>query len=194
MRFIDPDSFIQGQQSVIYQNKFQIKKMFSHLSRYQKKISRPPHSIWTNPIHFIACGFGLGTFPFFPGTIATLFAILLCLMLSNFSLLFYCVICVLLFVIGIYCCDVTNKDFGTQDHPAAVFDEIATFPVTLIAIPMTWYFILIAFILFRFFDIVKPGPIRWVDQHVHGGLGVMLDDLLAALATLMLLQLLHFFW
>lgn len=163
------------------------------LSRYQKKVDRPSHSVWTNPIHFIACGFGIGTFPWMPGTVATMAAIPLCILLSKLSILFYCLSCLLLFLIGVYCCDVVNKDFGTQDHPAAVLDEIATFPVALIAIPMTWYFILIAFVLFRFFDIVKPWPIRWVDRNVHGGFGVMLDDLMAAIATLILLQIIHLF-
>lgn len=152
-----------------------------------------PHSIWINPIHFIACGFGVGTFPFFPGTVATACAIPLYFMLSNLSVWFYCLACAIFFCIGIYLCGKTNQDFKTHDHPAAVFDEIATFPVTLIAMPVTWYFIVAAFLLFRFFDIVKPGPIGWADKRVPGGLGVMLDDLLAALATLALLQLLHLF-
>jgi len=102
---------------------------------------------------------------------------------------FYIGICVVLFLWGIYCCDITNRAFGTDDHPAAIFDEIATFPVAMIAIPITWYFLLIAFLLFRFFDIVKPWPIGWVDKNIHGGFGVMLDDLLAAFATLIVMQL-----
>lgn|SRR3990167_778167 len=164
-----------------------------NFSRYQKKVTRPAHSVWTHPIHFIACGFGVGTFPFMPGTMGTLAAIPLCLILSKYSVLFYFVACIILFLIGIYFCGIVNKDFGTQDHPAAVLDEIATFPVTLIAIPMTWYFIVLAFFLFRFFDIVKPWPISWVERNMHGGLGVMLDDLIAAILTLIIVQLIHFF-
>lgn len=96
------------------------------------------------------------------------------------------------FCAGVYCCDITNRDFKTDDHPAAVIDEIATFPIAMIAIPMTWYYLLIGFLLFRFFDIIKPGPIRWVDNNVHNGLGVMLDDLLAAFCTLAILQIILF--
>lgn len=159
-----------------------------NLKKYQKNVARPPHTTWTNPIHFITCGFGVGTFPFFPGTIGTLFSIPIVIMLSHTPLWFYLFTCVALFFIGMYCADITNRDFGTSDHPAAVIDEIATFPIVMIAIPLTWYYLLIGFCLFRFFDIVKPGPIRWVDKHVHGGFGVMFDDVLAALCSLIILH------
>ena len=85
-------------------------------------------------------------------------------------------------------CGITNRDFKTDDHPAAVIDEIATFPVVMILVPITWYYLLIGFCLFRFFDIVKPWPIRWIDKNVHGGFGVMLDDLLAAFCSLIILH------
>lgn len=159
-----------------------------NLTRYQKNVPRPPHSIWTNPIHFITCGFGIGAFPFFPGTVATAFAIPLVILLSHTAWWFYLSICCLMFLSGIYLCGITNRDFGTDDHPAAVWDEIATFPIAMLGIPVTPFFLLIAFVLFRFFDIVKPGPIRWVDKNMHSGFGVMLDDLLAALATLILMH------
>lgn len=165
--------------------------MTSLLQHYQQKVDRPPHTIWTNPIHFLACGFGLGTVPYAPGTIGTLLGIPLTIVLSQTSLWFYIVTCVVLFTIGVYVCHITNRDFGTFDHPAAVIDEIVTFPVVMLAIPLTWYFLLIGFVLFRFFDIVKPGPIHWVDQHVHNGFGVMLDDLLAAISACVLLHALH---
>lgn len=165
-----------------------------NLKKYQKNVKRPPQTIWQNPIHFIACGFGFGTFPWFPGTIGTLVAIPLTIALSHTSNGFYIAACIAFFAIGVYCCDITNRDFGTDDHPAAVIDEIATFPVAMIAMPMTWYYLLIGFLLFRFFDIVKPGPIRWVDKNVHGGFGVMFDDLLAAFCTLVILQLILYFF
>lgn len=165
-----------------------------NLSKYQKNLPRPPHSIWTNPIHFIACGFGIGACPFFPGTLATIAAIPLILMLSNTTHGIYLLACIILFFVGVYICGKTNRDFKTDDHSAACFDEIATFPIAMLGIAPTWYFLLIAFVLFRFFDIVKPWPIRWIDQHVHGGWGVMLDDLLAAIATLIIMIVIsHFF-
>lgn len=151
------------------------------LSKYQKNASQPPATLWTNPLHFIACGFGVGAIPFFPGTFGTMLGIPIAIILSHHSILFYVISCVLLFCVGIYLCGITNRDFGTDDHPAAVFDEIATFPVVMIGIPMHWIFLLIGFCLFRFFDIVKPWPIRWVDKNIHNGFGVMFDDLLAAI-------------
>lgn len=156
----------------------------------QFKFSREPapESIWQNPWHFIACGFGAGAFPIFPGTIGTLVGIPIVLLFSKMALAYYLAGCIILFLIAVYLCGKTNNDFGTQDHPAAVLDEIATFPVAMIGIPTHWYFLAIAFVLFRIFDIIKPGPIRWVDRHVHGGFGVVCDDLLAALATLLILH------
>lgn len=151
-------------------------------------------SIWHNPVHIIACGFGIGLCPYFPGTLATIAAIPLAIFLSHFSLPYYAATCVILFIAGIYLCGKTNRDFQTDDHPAAVFDEIATFPITLIAVPMTWPWILAAFILFRFFDIVKPWPISWVDKNIHGGFGVMFDDLLAAAITLAILHIILYFF
>lgn len=161
--------------------------------KYQKQVQRPPHSVWTNPVHFITCGFGIGTFPWFPGTAATLAAIPLVIILSHLPLLLYLFICAALFLIGIPLCEITNRDFGEQDHPAAVIDEIATFPIALIGLPISWPYLVAAFLLFRFFDIVKPGPIGFADKQVHGGFGVMLDDALAALATLAILHLFHSF-
>lgn len=161
--------------------------------KYQKTIQRPPHSLWTNPIHFITCGFGTGAFPWMPGTIGTLFAVPLTIMLSRTPLWFYIIACVVMFFIGVYGCEKTNNDFGTNDHPATVIDEIATFPIVMIGIPLTWYYLLTAFALFRFFDIVKPWPIRWFDKNVHGGFGVMLDDLLAALVSYAILFTISFF-
>jgi phosphatidylglycerophosphatase A len=158
------------------------------LKKYQKNVQRPPHTIWTNPVHFIACGFGIGTFPVCPGTVGTLAAIPLTIMLSHTPLWFYLLACVALFIIGMICCDITNTDFKTSDHPAAVIDEIAAFPLAMILVPITWYYLLIGFCLFRFFDIIKPSFIGWADKNVHGGFGVMLDDLLAAVCTLIILH------
>lgn len=146
-------------------------------------------SVWRNPIHFVACGFGVGTLPWMPGTFGTIVGVVLYLMLAKLSLIPYLLITFILLVAGVYLCGRVNRDFGTDDHPAAVWDEIASFPVVMIAIPCQWYFILIGFILFRIFDIWKPWPIRWVDKNIHGGIGVMLDDVIAALFSWVILYL-----
>lgn len=151
-----------------------------------------PRSIWTNPIHFVACGFGIGALPLMPGTYATLAAIPLYLLIAKLPLTIYITITIALNILGIWLCGVTNRDFGTKDHPAAVWDEIAAFLIVMIGVPVTWYYIVLGFALFRLFDIWKPGPIGWVDRNVHGGLGVMLDDILAALFSLVILQVIVF--
>lgn len=147
-----------------------------------------PKSVWTNPIHFVACGFGVGAVPWMPGTFGTVVGVLFYLILSPLVWWIYLIITLLLFFIGIVICGITNRDFGTPDHPAAVWDEIVGFLFVMIAVPRVWYFIVIGFILFRIFDIWKPGPIRWADRHVHGGLGVMLDDVIAAFFSWIILQ------
>ena len=90
-------------------------------------------------------------------------------------------------------CGITNKAFQTIDHPAAVWDEIAAFMIVMITTPPTALNITLGFLLFRFFDIVKLGPVGWADRNVHGGLGVMLDDIIAALCSWVILKLIIVF-
>jgi len=148
--------------------------------------------ICRHPVYFIGCGFGIGLLPWMPGTWATLAAVPLVIALSSLPILHYLLIVVAMIVAGIYLCGKTNRDLGYDDHPAVVWDEIATFPLAMLGIPITWYYLLTGFALFRIFDILKPGPIGYVDRHWHGGVGIMLDDVLAALATLGLLHSLHY--
>ena len=157
---------------------------------FQKR-NKVPHSIWTHPIHFVACGFGVGAVPWMPGTFGTLVGVVFYLILSRFSWITYSVIAVALFIVGIIICDRTNRDFGTVDHSAAVWDEIVGFLFVMILVPRTWYFVLVGFVLFRFFDILKPWPIKIVEHRLPGGLGVMCDDLLAALYSWVLLKIIE---
>jgi len=148
-----------------------------------KKITRNklPGSVWTNPLHFIGCGFGVGAVPWMPGTFGTLVGVVAVLLMRPLSLWAYIAVTTALVLVGIYLCHVTNRDFGTHDHSGVVWDEIATFPIVMIAIPKTGYWLLAGFVLFRIFDIWKPWPISWLDREVHGGLGVMIDDVVAAI-------------
>jgi phosphatidylglycerophosphatase A len=82
-------------------------------------------------------------------------------------------------VSGVYICDTSATRLGVHDHPGIVWDEIAGFAITMLAVPLTWYWLLAGFVLFRFFDIVKPWPIREADHSLKGGLGIMLDDVIA---------------
>ncbi|MFW0097213.1 MAG: phosphatidylglycerophosphatase A [Coxiella endosymbiont of Haemaphysalis qinghaiensis] len=150
------------------------------MSIFGKK-NNVPQSIWANPIEFIACGFGVGAIPCIPGTCGTMLGVLFYLFLSQFSLLTYSIIALVLFIFGVIICDITNRHFGTFDHPAIVWDEIVGFLFVMITIPKIWYFILTGFILFRIFDIWKPWPINWLEKNIGGGFGVMIDDIMAVL-------------
>ena len=160
----------------------------------EKSTKSVPHSVWTNPTHFITCVFGIGCLPHMPGTWATLTSLILCTVLFPLGTTPYTIITVLLCLCGIWLCEKTNNDFGTTDHPATCFDKFASFPICLIGLPFQWPYLLAAFLLFRFFDIIKPPPINIIDQKIHGGLGVMLDDIVAALFTLIILHLSHLFF
>lgn len=132
-----------------------------------------------HPVHFPALGFGVGLSPWAPGTLGTLIAIPLYWLAMHYAMPFYAVIVLIASVVGIYICDVTAKNLGTHDHGGIVWDEIAGFGVTLLWLPFEWQWVVAGFVLFRFFDIVKPWPIAWFDRHVQGGLGIMLDDIVA---------------
>jgi phosphatidylglycerophosphatase A len=142
-----------------------------------------------NPIHLIACGFGSGLAPKAPGTFGTLAAIPFWLLLQTFSWPIYWLIIVAAFVLGVFVCGRTARDLRVHDHGALVWDEFVGLWITLAFMPLHWFWIALGFLLFRLFDIWKPWPIRWFDRNVKGGLGVMLDDVIAGLAALLLLQL-----
>ena len=95
------------------------------------------NAIWKNPLHLIACGFGIGLLPA-PGTFGTLIGIVVTLLIYPLPLWSYLLITIFLNLIGIYLCGKINKDFGTEDHPAAIWDEIAAFPIVMIAICTVW--------------------------------------------------------
>ena len=148
----------------------------------------------SNPVHFLALGFGSGLIKPAPGTWGTLSAVplyLILLMFMNSSSIAYLSIIVVTFLIGVYLCGQTAKDVGVHDHGAIVWDEIVGFLITMAFVPLTWSNVILGFVLFRFFDIIKPWPIKLLDQHVHGGFGIMIDDVLAGIfawALLMLAQ------
>lgn len=142
-----------------------------------------------NPVHVLAFGFGAGLSPLAPGTAGTLLGVFIYLSMAPLPLPYYIAVCGLLFVAGVWICARTSRDLGVHDHSGIVFDEIVGFLVAMIALPPDWLWLLAGFVLFRLFDIIKPWPIGWFDRRVPGGLGIMLDDLLAGLAALALLQL-----
>ena len=137
--------------------------------------------ILSDPLLFLAFGFGSGLAKKMPGTMGTVAAIPLYLILVQFNFWIYSFLTILSMLIGIKICDYAAKQLGEHDFGGIVWDEIAGLLITMWAVPFEGYNLLAGFILFRFFDIVKPWPIKWVDQKVHGGLGIMLDDVLAGI-------------
>lgn len=145
-------------------------------------------TVFKNPIHFLAFGFGSGLLPKAPGTWGTLVAIPIWYALSFLSLPWYVVATLLLSILGIGICHYSAKKLGVHDHPGIVWDEFCGYLVTMIAAPTGWIWPIIGFILFRIFDIIKPWPIKWLDKKVHGGFGIMIDDLLAGFFALLIMQ------
>jgi phosphatidylglycerophosphatase A len=159
-------------------------------------ISRKPdlHFLVSHPAHFIALGFGAGLAPRAPGTFGTLVAIPIVWLallavpqdLVAFMALVVAFMAIPAFFLGVWACTITGRDLGVEDHGCMVIDEIVAFiPLCALSMPGALgthnpVLLAIAFALFRFFDIVKPPPIRALERNVRGGLGVMMDDVVAA--------------
>lgn len=142
-----------------------------------------------HPVHLLSLGLGSGLSPRAPGTAGTLVAIPIYLLLSGLNPLYYLLLSLFLLYIGIHLCQFTATRLGVHDHPGIVWDEIVGYLLTMVAVPVNWMWILVGFILFRLFDIWKPWPIGYLDRRVSGGVGIMLDDLLAAVYASVVLQL-----
>ena len=141
-----------------------------------------------HPAHFFGLGFGSGLAPKAPGTFGTLVGYPLFWLISVYALPIQLFIIAALFIIGVYFCDVTGKALGVSDHGGIVWDEIVAMMLVLAFTPNQWQWWLVAFLLFRLFDIWKPYPIRQFDAKLKNGFGVMFDDLLAAIYAIIGLQ------
>lgn len=141
-----------------------------------------------HPSHFIALGFGVGLSKRAPGTLGTLIGIPLYLFIFSYSFATQILLAFLFTIGGIFICDQTARALKLKDPSAIVWDEISAFFLMLIiARPALNIFLIFElFVLFRIFDILKPFPISFIDKHISGGLGIMLDDYLAAFFGLMI--------
>lgn len=140
----------------------------------------------------IATFFKIGKVKFAPGTVATIATIPLWWLLATYAgPIWYMVITILLVPVGILAAQAYEADSQTHDSKEIVIDEVVGFLITMTWLPMTWQSLVFGFCLFRFFDIVKPPPIRQLDRKVPGGLGVMLDDIAAGLISSVILQTLY---
>ena len=130
-------------------------------------------------LHWIAFGAGAGLAPRAPGTAGTAIAIPIYLTIAAEPIAVYALVVAVVIAVGIWVCGRTAHDLGVHDHPGIVLDEIAGFLVAMTALPFDWRWIAAGFVAFRVFDIAKPWPISLADRRVGGGLGIMLDDLMA---------------
>ncbi|MEO7623092.1 MAG: phosphatidylglycerophosphatase A [Gallionella sp.] len=151
--------------------------------------------LFSHPAHLLAFGFGSGLARKAPGTFGTLVAFPLYWYLApRLTNAMFLLVLIWSFAIGVWVCDKTGKALGVADYGGIVWDEIVAFLLVLFFTPPGWYWSLLAFVLFRFFDIIKPPPIRYFDSNWHGGLGVMFDDLLAAGYSLLCMALIKSVW
>lgn len=141
------------------------------------------------PVQFLALGFGSGLAPKAPGTFGTLAAIPLFLLLAMLTPLYYLSAVIFMSVMGIYICGKAANDVGVHDHPAIVWDEFVGYFITMFMIPVSWQSVLVGFLLFRVFDILKPWPISFIDKKMSGGSGIMFDDILAGIFSLVIMHL-----
>lgn len=146
-------------------------------------------TVLTDPVNFLAFGFGTGLAPVAPGTFGSIPGLVLFWLTLDFGLYVQLGIALALALAGIWICGESARRIGVHDHGGIVWDEIVGMYVTLFAAPVSITGFALAFVLFRVMDIVKPWPIRDLDHSIHGGLGIMLDDLLAALYAALLLAL-----
>lgn len=157
----------------------------------QKPAFRPTlRWLLQRPLCFLGFGFGSGLAPVAPGTFGTLPALPLAAALAAIGIdgWWLAALCVPLFLFGIRICNATEAALGVHDYGGIVWDEIVAMLLVLAFVPPHWGWWLAAFAVFRFFDAVKPPPVRWFDRRVGGGLGIMLDDLVAALLSVAVLQ------
>lgn len=148
------------------------------------------HFLLSHPAHFIALGYGSGLAAKAPGTFGSLAAVPLFWLIAAYSpgIAAQLIVILLCLMLGTWACARTGKDLGVADHGAIVWDEIVAMWLVLTFTPANWTWWLAAFGLFRFFDILKPWPIRWFDVRLKNGFGVMFDDLLAAGYTLLIVK------
>jgi len=149
-----------------------------------------PTSVWQKPSHFIAFGFGSGAMPFAPGTFGTLIAIPFYLAIRSLPLMAYIILVALIVIGSMWLCERVSREINVHDHQGMCLDEIVGYLVTMTGAPHGTIWIILGFILFRIFDIWKPWPIDYIDKHISGGFGIILDDVLAGIFSIIFLKLL----
>ncbi len=146
------------------------------------------YAIWKYPIHFLAYGFGTGLMPFAPGTFGTLVGVALFWFMASMGAASYAAVVVAMFVAGIFICAQTARDVGAIDPGFIVYDEVVGFLIAMYLLPASLPWIAAGFVVFRIFDIWKPFPIHYIENHLGLGSGIMTDDVIAGVYTLIVLH------
>lgn len=141
-----------------------------------------------SPVQFLAFGFGSGLSPKAPGTVGTLAAVPVYLLVADWPLWAYSLLVLAAAVVGVWICQRASDQLQVHDHPGIVWDEFVGFWITLWAVPADWLWIAIGFVVFRILDIAKPWPISHLDRKVKGGFGIMIDDILAGVMACAILH------
>lgn len=141
------------------------------------------NALLRSPVLLLAFGFGSGLSAKAPGTMGTIAAIPLWLLLVQFSPPAYLALVLLSAIVGIYICGEAAERLDVHDHGGIVWDEFVGFWVAMAFLPSDCVSVAMGFALFRLFDILKPWPISWLDKNMSGGLGIMVDDILAGVAA-----------
>lgn len=139
------------------------------------------------PAGFLAFGFGSGLSKYAPGTMGTVAAVPFAVLLISLPVAWFWCALVMLFLVGIPLCEISSKRLGRHDPGGIVWDEMVGYWLTVAFLPQSWPWWLAAFVLFRIFDILKPWPIKRVEKRFGGGLGIMLDDVVAAIFAMIIL-------
>lgn len=139
---------------------------------------------------FLAFGFGSGLIRKAPGTWGTLAALPFIFLWQFLPWPAYLLLLLLSFLLGVYVCESATRKLGVHDHGGIVWDEFVGLWLTFFMVDLSWQSIAMGFVLFRFFDILKPFPIKWLDKKVKGGFGIMIDDVLAGVFAAVVLQIL----
>jgi phosphatidylglycerophosphatase A len=160
--------------------------------RRQRQVRLPgARQVFRDPVLFLAFGFGSGLSPRAPGTAGSVVALLIYYgLLQGLTPLVYLSLLLLATVAGVYLCHGAAAKLGVHDHGGIVWDEFAGLWLALFGLPQGLWWPLLGFALFRLFDIAKPFPISWLDRHIKGGLGIMVDDIVAGSFAFICLQLL----
>ena len=149
---------------------------------------RPGIRLLRDPVQLVAFGFGAGLSPWAPGTLATACSLPLAWLVMGWPLAWGAALVGSLILCGIPICGIATRRLGVHDHPGIVLDEIAAMLLLALTLPKNVVWLAGAFVLFRLFDILKPWPIREMDHRLGGGVGIMLDDLMAAVYAMACLQ------